>query len=488
MLTPVSASPQPLREFLEEGGFTHEQFKRNPMLRDLPSRHLGNLPALAERTSAPTVLNVLVRWFFLGLPLESDSFAGLVPAPLVSLMLETGLLVREGDRWTATAMLTPCEGMVFAADPAGRLESPESADMILWPNPSTRLLQMFTIRRPSLATLDLGAGCGMLGLLSAGHSREVVATDLNPRAAEFTAFNAWLNGVKNVECLTGDTFEPVKDRTFDLIIANPPFFVTPSSDQIYCENSMELDGYCRRVAREAPSRLNENGYLQMAVEWVQVRGQSWQERLAGWFEDTGCDAWVLRSYVRDAAGYAMERLDRMMPWSAEGTSNRFAEWMAYYRARGVEEVHGGLVAMRKRAGQNWLRLEDGAGLDPTEPFGESILELFANQDVLASHPPDEQILSWKPRLAPDAQIEQQMRVTSGKWVPASMKLMRTKGLPASLAVDPHVADFISWCDGSRSLEELSRELAAKVKVDLGQVQEQCRGVVRKLAERRLILL
>jgi hypothetical protein len=301
MLTPLTAPPTPITDFFKEAGFTHEQFKQNPTLRDLPSGRLGNLSDLTERTSEPTALNILLRWFFLGLPLESEAFAGLIPTPVVAQLVETGMLIQEGARFTPKVMLTPCDGFLFAADPTRTLETPEASGMVLWPNPSTRLLQMFTIRRPARAMLDLGAGCGILAVLAAGHCRQVVASDLNPRATEFARFNVWLNGVNNVECVTGDTFAPVEGRTFDLIASNPPFFVTPSVDQIYCENSMELDGYCRELIRAAPHYLNEGGFLQVTLEWVEVKGQSWRDRLAEWLADTGCDAWVLRSYTRSAA-------------------------------------------------------------------------------------------------------------------------------------------------------------------------------------------
>jgi len=488
MLAPLAANPKPLLDFFREAGFTHEQFKQNPTLRDLPSQRLGNLPELVERTAEPTALNALLRGFFLGVPLEAESFAKLVPAPVVTLMLEAGMLVRDGGRLTPTVMLTPCEGFLFAADPARKLESPEASGMVLWPNPSTRLLQMFTIRRPAEATLDLGAGCGILAILASSHSRRVVATDLNPRATGFASFNVWLNGIKNVECLTGDTFEPVRGRTFDLIVSNPPFFVTPSSDQIYCENSMELDGYCRELIRAAPSYLNESGYLQLTLEWVQVRGQSWRDRLAEWLTDTGCDGWVLRSYVRSGAAYAAERIGRMMPYSPLTANQRFDEWMAYYRARGVEEVQGGILAMRRRSGKNWIRIEDVASLDSAQPFGESIVELFANQDKLETDLSMEQMMAWKPRLPSDAHIDQQLDLVAGEWKPASMQLRRPGVLPGFLALDSQVAGFLGGCDGGRTLYELGQDLAAVVKIDPDQVRQQCCTVIRKLAERRLVLL
>ena len=430
----------------------------------------------------------MLRWFFLGVPQESDSIAGLVPAPVVAEMLEAGMLVRDGGRLIPKVMLTPCEGFLFAADPAHTLESPEAADMVLWPNPSTRLLEMFTIRRPSAATLDLGAGCGILAILSAGHSRQVVATDLNPRATEFARFNVWLNGVTNVECLTGDTFEPVAGRTFDLIVSNPPFFVTPLTGQIYCENTMELDDYCRALIRAAPAYLNEGGYLEIALEWVRVKGQDWQDRLTEWLRDTGCDAWVLRSYMRSAAAYAGERIGRMMPYSPLSANQRFEDWMAYYRARGVEDVQGGILAMRRRSGRNWIRIEEVGSLDPTQPFGESVVELFANQDRLETDRSVDEMLAWKPRVPADVRIDQQLQLEAGEWRPCSMQLRRPGGLPTSMALDAQVAGFLRGCDGTRTIEELAREMAAEVKVDSEQVRQRCCAVVRKLVERRLALL
>ena len=243
----------------------------------------------------------------------------------------------------------------------------------------------------------------------------MVATDLNPRATGFARFNAWLNGVKNVECLTGDTFEPVQGRTFDLIVSNPPFFVTPSSEQLYCENSMELDGYCRELIRAAPRYLNEDGFLQIDSRVGPGEGAVLAGPAGGVAGGTGCDAWVLRSYARSAAGYASERIGRMMPYSPLTANQRFDEWMAYYRARGVEEVQGGILAMRRRSGTNWIRIEELLKPDFTEPFGESVVELFNNQDKLEADRSVDQMMAWKPRLPSDVRIEQQLRLEAGEW-------------------------------------------------------------------------
>jgi hypothetical protein len=225
----------------------------------------------------------------------------------------------------------------------------------------------------------------------------------------------------------------------------------------------------------------------MALEWVQVRGQAWQQRLAGWLQNTGCDAWILRDYVQDAAMYAEERIEKLMPSSEQVAAARFEEWMTYYRARQVEEVHGGVLAMRRRSGTNWVWIEEMSGA-PSQPFGESVLETFANYDALSSHLADWQLLALKPRLALDARLEQQFQVEDGKWVPAAAKISRTTGLSASLEMDPVMAEFLSRCDGQRTLRQLIPGLAMTSQVNPGQVQQQCCAMVRKLLERRLLLV
>ena len=473
-----------LRDFFAESGYTHQRFQSSPALRELPMRS-GNVHGLEESAAEPSAFNSLLRWFLRGIPQSCGAVGPFVPGPIVEIMLGCGLLTRDSGQLAATVMVTPCDEFLFAADPAARMNSPESSNIVLWPNPTTRLLQLFCVRQPSRATLDLGAGCGILGVLAAGVSERVIATDLNSRAEEFTLFNASWNGVTNLEYRNGDTFEPVSGSRFDLILANPPFFVTPSATELYCENPMELDGYCRRVVREAAQHLNEGGFFQAVLEWVQVRGQSWQDRLSEWVEDTGCDVWVLRSYVRDAAGYARERIRESS--TRESFAEKFDSWMNYYRDRNVEEVHGGILAMRRRSGRNWMRME-GTPVEANGPFGELVLETFATQDILSSEPTDRELLDMKPRLAGDAQLDQTFRVVDGRWAPGSLRIQLTGAAPAQSAVERDVAGFLARCNGAVTLGELALDLSTNIKVAPQAVREQCCSIIRILASRRIVHL
>jgi methylase of polypeptide subunit release factors len=474
-----------LREFFAAAHYTSEQLRDRMGLNVLPSRRLRTLPLMLDRTREPTVLNILARWFFIGVPAEKKLASGLIPEPVLNALLETGALARQAGRLVPAIRITPVEKLLIVSDSALDNDSKKPSDLVLWPNPTTGLLSRFTVRNSSRRTLDLGAGCGLQSLEAARHSETVVATDLNAKATLFAAFNARLNGVENIEFLTGDTFEPVAGQKFDLIVANPPFFITPSKQYMFCDNNMDLDQYCRRLAREAPSYLNDGGWFQMLCEWVQVEGQPWQDRVSEWLVGSGCDAWVIKGSTADPSTYAHNRFRDSAPYSRAQDNASFAEWMNYYRAQKVEAIHGGMIAMRRRLGSNWIRIDETV-VSPRRPFGSAVVQMFANRDFLQEHASDEQMLATRVRISPHAQLDQQFRPLEGQWQHSSSLLRLIEGIPFSLPLQPLVAEFVGSCSGNRTLGESIEELEGKVKASPEQVRRECLGAVRQLMERGFI--
>jgi predicted RNA methylase len=481
MLTILSpADAQRLRSLFEEAGYSETNLRRHLGAPELPSRHLRNLPRLLDRTAAPLTVNILLRWFWLGRPQQASDFAGLLPSEFLDLLLASGLLECEGGLYTPQAMLLPVDTFLVASDHPSSIEA-QQAEMVLWPNPTSKFLGRFAVRSHSRATLDLGTGSGILSLGAARHSDEVVATDITERAATFARFNARLNGVENIEVLVGDCFAPVAGRTFDLILSNPPFFITPQTDFVFCENDMELDGLCRRLVKEAPAHLNEGGYLQMLCEWAQISGQPWEERVAEWLEDTGCDGWVMKGLTQDPAEYAQHRIREVMQ-DSEKDAELYHGYMNYYHQRGVEAIHDGLIVMRKRTGPNWVRVEE-VPKTPTGELGELILSTFAAHDLLRALEDDRDLLATRPRLASNVRLEQICVQGGGQWRAESLTLRLISGFPFHLTVQPLVAEFLATCDGSRTAGEAVQSFAASVNAPKDQVQRECIAMIRKLIER-----
>lgn len=478
-------SAKRLTSFFREANYTQGEVRDRLGLRELPSRRLGNLPYLMERTKQPGVFHTLVRWFFVGVPVPIGAARQQIPESMLALLVETGLLAVHETDLVSQAMLAPFEQYLVASDPMLKAESAEHSDLVLWPNPTTWLLFRFTIRKPFLSALDLGTGCGMQALAAAAHSARVTGTDLNARAINFAEFNARLNGIEGIEFLTGDTFAPVARRAFDLIISNPPFFVSPFNRDMFCDNSMDLDEYCRALVRDGSSHLNENGFLQIVCEWVQVQGQGWEERLTEWMEGTGCDAWVFKGYTEDPSEYAQKRIRETSLGPKDTDESTYSRWMQYYQRMRVVAVHGGMIALRRRSGQNWIRWQDVAAT-PKEPFGDFVLRGFENRDFLDAHR-DEQLLNQKPALSPDAQLIQSYRQQQSGWETASLRLHLARGIPASIGIQPLVAGFIAQCDGSRAVRDLIRDLAEKVNASGEQVEKECLQIIRKLLEQGFLL-
>lgn len=80
--------------------------------------------------------------------------------------------------------------------------------------------------------LDLGAGCGILGILAAQKAGAVTAVDLNPYAVKCAKKNSWLNRVHGkMDFLEADLFTAFNERAcFDLILFNAPYLPSPANE------------------------------------------------------------------------------------------------------------------------------------------------------------------------------------------------------------------------------------------------------------------
>ena len=69
MLRPLSREGfHRVRQFLDEAGYTEPNLRKALGAAELPSSQLRNHARLFDRTSEPTVLNILIRWFWIGIP------------------------------------------------------------------------------------------------------------------------------------------------------------------------------------------------------------------------------------------------------------------------------------------------------------------------------------------------------------------------------------------------------------------------------------
>ena len=82
------------------------------------------------------------------------------------------------------------------------------------------------------AVLDLGCGCGALGIVASSLSGggPLCMLDADVEAVRSATRSAESNGIKNFRALTSDVASAVLDERFDVVVTNPPFHVGKATD------------------------------------------------------------------------------------------------------------------------------------------------------------------------------------------------------------------------------------------------------------------
>lgn len=443
----------------------------------------ANTPLLLRRTQARSALTTLVRLFLVGVAVDSDRARATLDATALDDLQECGLVREAPEGFLSDYLLTPYEGFLLAADRLSELESSSNSEAVLMVNRTTWRLGAFMLREPVESTLDLGSGCGALALVASRFSERVTATDLNPRAVEFARFNAALNGAENVECLQGDAWEPVHGQRFDRIVCNPPFFISPEARSMFSDNPMDLDGFCRKLAREAGEYLEPGGVFQMLCEWAETANEPWEQRVREWVEGVGCDAWIAKGYSTPADRYAHQRINEKAI-DAAALGEVFAHWCDYFGQRGVTSIHGGAVALKRREGPNWVHVAElPAGLGDSS---QAIRRRLDGLDYAHGVAEEGDILDSRPVLSEAAELSQRLRLVDGAWKPTRIALELRDGLQDSLPADPSVIGLLTALDGSKTLREVAAAVAKSAQRPVEQTAAECAGLVRALAARGFV--
>ena len=358
-------------------------------------------------------------------------------------------------------------------------------DHVLGIGGATLTLLEMTVRESVESALDVGCGCGIQALYLATHAGRVVATDLSARACALTQFNAALNEV-TIDVREGSLFEPVEGETFDLIVTNPPFVITPDSVRgaaglfEYRDGGMDRDNLVRAVLREAPGCMAPGGTLQMLANWEIPADRDpdiqWSGRIDEWLEGLPVDAWVVQRdvldparyvdmWIRDSGGQLMDRADY---------ERAFTSWLADFRRAGTGAIGMGFVALRRldeaEAASGGRRAYD-LSLDGSVPRGADV-----SWALTSLRGPQ----LWDTALTRASDVREERHYVPGSPDPELLILHQGAGLGRSVPVSSAVSAVVGASDGELTVGQIAAAVATLTGAQAQQVREEVEAPLRDL--------
>jgi methylase of polypeptide subunit release factors len=483
--------------------------QRIPALRALEAR---------RRRSGESATATLAELFVLGRPVAADALARALPALGIEGARELGLarLVKPGGG--TPGLIEPAVDLRpysfvdafgsadwWIVSDLGELALGHAlpVDHVLGVGGASLTLSGLMLQAPVERALDLGTGCGIQAMHASRHARHVVATDISVRALELAALNTELNGIGNVEFRLGSLFEPVAGETFDHIVSNPPFVITPRSDGVpeyeYRDGGMVGDGLVEAVIRSAGEHLTPGGVAQLLANWeyrapapVYAPATETSEagpvdafdRVAGWIDaaPVALDAWIIEREAQDAAEYAET-------WIRDGGTRPgtpdfdrlYDAWLTDFAERGVESVGFGYVLLRRPAdGSPTLRRMErmhGALGANEAGLGVHLGEALAAHDWQSSMD-DAAVAAARYVVAGD--VTEERHFWPGDESPTAMLLRQGAGFGRTIQGDTALIALVGACDGELTAGAIVSALAQLLEVDEAALGAELIPVVRSL--------
>lgn len=473
------------------------------------------LPALRATDGSQDGRAVLTRLFVLGVETTASALDAALPTLGVDGAVRLGLVERAGsqahDGVRARVDLRPYAA-VDAGGPVNWWLTSDlgetmtgrrlAADHVLGAGGASTTLAQVTVRSPRDRVLDLGTGCGVQALHASRHAREVVGTDISARALRFAAFNAALDGVA-LDLRLGSMLEPVADESFDLVVSNPPFVITPRRlgagvqagvtgipTYEYRDGGRAGDDLVRDLVTSVGQVLAPGGVAQLLGNWEHRRGESWTERVGEWLDASGLDGWVVQREVQDPAEYAelWIRDGGTTPEREPGAwAQAYSAWLDDFASRDVEGIGFGFITLRRPldgARPTLRRLEEHSGA-LEQPLGTFLADSLAAHDWLEARG-DASLADARLVVAGD--VSEERFYTPGASDPSVVVVRQGGGTGRAIHASTSLAALVGACDGELTVGQIVGAIASIFEVPATELSAELLPAVRGLVRDGLLVV
>jgi SAM-dependent methyltransferase len=364
----------------------------------------------------------------------------------------------------ATILLYPSQGLWIAsdvnADPDG-IDVPPPVDVV-YPaiTEGTQRFVELMPREPCDDFVELCSGTGIAALVAArDFARHAWAVDLTARSTRFARFNAALNALANVTALEGDLWAPLGDRTFDRVVAHPPYM--PAFETLYVFRDGGADGeqVTRQIVAGLARHLRPGGTCFcscMMTDRVHGPVERRLREMLGPAEGE-FDVAVAQSRTYDPITfYAGQAREGKIEWASVARRQEAFEGME------ITQLVLGSMLLRRRAA------DDAAAAPLTERRRMSdgtvagdfawLLDREARTRAAAlAASPD----GLRPRAGPGVQVRTEHEHVAAGWIAQDCQVVAVAPFTAQMYCPSWIAPLLMRCDGATSARALLDWLRAE---------------------------
>ncbi len=428
-------------------------------VRDLLLEHKFLEQSIVERLQAGAGelqdgLDVLVSLFARAEAIDVAVAATLLGKQSVAALVALGLAKESQGNLQATCLLYPFEDLWIASDfPGGSRED------FVFPALSPQSDQFHSILpdTPCDALLDIGTGAGAAALVAAkDYAETVCAGDISQRCVLFAEFNRRLNDVTNTEVQSSDVYAAFEGKTFDRIIAHPPYIPTLGKGESYRHGGPHGEDVLRRILAGLPQHLRPGGRAYLSTLGCDHVHESLERRVLDMIGPRSDDFRLLVAEWESLP--AVEFVMRLVQ-AGELSFDQGASQVSSFRDGGVTQlVRCAIVVAREAAadGPQLMRRVMGHGTGAAE-----LDAVFDAPAVTIDNLIDQKLV-----LTRWSNLESSSGVSEGRWRPHTRVLDCQHPFSFKTDCPEWAADALARLDGTITL----REAIGNPSVDLDEAE------------------
>jgi methylase of polypeptide subunit release factors len=376
-------------------GYNEAAIAQRLELPDISLLNVKQIPRFRWRCEQePDKLSTLILLFLLRRGVTRRALSEAIGRDSVSTLLMCGILHRDAGLYSSTVALFPCLGQYFFTDHWVLTEGWHETGHVYEIGQDSYSLARLTPRNRRNRSLDLCTGSGVHAIGSAAAGLTSTAIDINPRALQYTQFNAILNSV-SVKALESDLYQAVGEKTYDLITVNPPFVPSPDRTILVHRSPGESgEEVSERLVAGLPKHLASRGLFSMILDYPKLQKESYLDRLQRWLgQDRGWLVCVLDLKDMTLGEYIQEHISPVDDYQSE-----FQSYLESYARLGIESMALGQVFILRTDDQRPNHLVQRRTICPNICRRENILDWLEAQWEYSDPDwtPDPE---WKPNLS-----------------------------------------------------------------------------------------